>query len=91
MKFSLVSLIALALTSTSVMAAAQPVAVEKRAFQVFPRPAPGMLEKDVEKGRKKPRTDAQTSGLYRSGDAIKIFCYTRKDTTPVGSPLAPDS
>jgi hypothetical protein len=32
MKFSLISLIALALTSTSVMAAAQPVAVEKRAL-----------------------------------------------------------
>jgi hypothetical protein len=89
MKFSLISLIALALTSTSVMAAAQPVAVEKGALQVFPHRMPGKLLKDVEKGRKKPRTDAQSSGCYRSGDIVNIFCYTIKDTTLVGSP--PDS
>jgi opacity protein-like surface antigen len=82
MKFSLISLIALALTSTSVMAAAQPVAVEKRAFDTND----GTMTADVPKGRKNPRLDAanpKITGWYRNFDAITIVCSTTKDTDGV--------
>jgi hypothetical protein len=93
MKFSL---IALALTSTSVMAAAQPVAAEKRALQAlssFPSnltlapllaPLPGAIKKDVPMGRKLPQNDSGNSGpWYKSGDHINIICSTTKDTDPI--------
>jgi hypothetical protein len=83
MKFSLISLIALALTGTSVMAA---VAVEKRAqalYRDLGPTVPGTIFINVEKGRKSPRTDAPTSGQYRAGDAINLFCHTAKGTTPI--------
>jgi hypothetical protein len=74
MKISLISLIALALTSTSVMAA---VAVEKRAL------LPGVIKHDVKKGRKTPQINAHTSGFYKKGDTIKFSCFTNSNTTPV--------
>jgi hypothetical protein len=86
MKFSLISLIALALTSTSVMAA---VAVEKRAqalYRDLGPTVPGTIFINVAKGRKSPRTDAPTSAqYYRAGDAINIFCHTAKGTTAISN------
>jgi hypothetical protein len=90
MKFSL---IALALTSTSVMAAAQPVAAEKRALQALSSnltlapllaPLPGVIKKDVTMGRKLPHNDSGNSGpWYKSGDNINIICSTTKDSDPI--------
>jgi hypothetical protein len=91
MKFSLISLIALALTSTSVMAAAQPAAVEnlKRADVVT-----GKIRDSVPKGRKIPQENAPSSGFYTSGESITFICYTEKDTSPIyiapGLHLGPD-
>jgi hypothetical protein len=60
------------------MAAAQPVAA------LFPAPVPGRIRNDVQKGRKKPENEADTSGQwYRKGDVISIICYTAINTTPV--------
>jgi hypothetical protein len=93
MKFSLISLIALALTSTSVMAAAQPAAVEnlKRAFDDV---VTGKIRDSVPKGRKKPQENAPSSGFYTSGESITFICYTEKDTSPIfiapGLHLGPD-
>jgi hypothetical protein len=82
MKYSLISLIALALTSTSVMAAAQPVAVDKRALDSVTV----TLLKQVPKGRKFPLTTGTlSSGFYFKGNPITIICYTEENTTPVNN------
>jgi hypothetical protein len=83
MKFSLISLIALALTSTSVMAAAQPVAIEKRDILTT-------ISHRIEKGRKNPQTSAPSTGFYDVGDHITITCYTEKNTTPILGSGIPD-
>jgi hypothetical protein len=79
MKLSLISLIALALTSTSVMAAAQPVPVEKRALDSV---AAYIAADGIAKGRKSPQTTAKSNGVYKRGDPIALLCYTEKNTTP---------
>jgi hypothetical protein len=82
MKFSLISLIALALlASTSVMPVAA-VAVEKRALDTNE----GRMTRDVVRGRKTPRLDAanpKVTGWYRNFEAITIVCSTTKDTDGV--------
>jgi hypothetical protein len=88
MKFSLISLIALALTSTSVIA--QPVAsitatvalaVENRALDSVK----AIILQDVPKGRKSPQNTA-TDGLYKQGSTITIICFTDKGTPMLGNP-----
>jgi hypothetical protein len=82
MKFSLISLIALALTSTSVMAAAQPMAIEKRAATTS-----GWIKQQVAKGRKTPRNEhsVPTAGTwYNPKDDIIIKCYTDSESENTG-------
>jgi hypothetical protein len=68
------------------MAAAQPVAIEKRTSR--DTTIPGSIEKRVKKGRINPRSDARTSGdWYELGDDIFISCYTAWKTTPVDGDL----
>ena len=87
MKFSLISLIALALTSTSVMAlpvvdpTVDTAPVAKRAAAVETNS--GKIIKDVPKGRKFPRSDAASVGHYERGEHIDILCFTMVNTTPV--------
>jgi hypothetical protein len=59
------------------MAAAQPVAVEKRAL------LPGVIKYHVKKGRKTPRLKAHSSGVYKKGDTIKFDCITDSNTSAV--------
>jgi hypothetical protein len=91
MKFSLISLIALALTSTSVMAAAQPAAVEKRAFGdiVTGRITDANV---VPMGRKEPVDSYLSTGFYTYGEDITFICFTEKNTGPIYVPpkLQPD-
>ncbi|KAF8801956.1 hypothetical protein BYT27DRAFT_6781840 [Phlegmacium glaucopus] len=93
MKFSLVPLIALALTTTSVMALPEPApaaaeptiytppvdtrALEKRAIVI------GTVEVDGLKHRSCPRTTCTANGQYAIGTHISIVCFTRTDTTVV--------
>jgi hypothetical protein len=80
MKFSLISLIALALTSTSVMAAAQPVAIEKRSDTVS-----GFMKKDYPKGQKHPDDSAPTNPAesYKENEDIHISCFQDLKTTRI--------
>jgi hypothetical protein len=89
MKFSLISLIALALTSTSVMA--QPVAtindatsaVEKRAALDIVR---GSILQNVQ-GRKSPQINAAPGAdFYYKGYFVAITCYTDKGSSVEGNP-----
>jgi hypothetical protein len=64
------------------MAAAQPVAVEKRALDSV---AATIVVNGIAKGRKNPQTTTLSPGhgLYNSGDSITIICQTDENTTPI--------
>jgi hypothetical protein len=86
MKFSLISLIALALTSTSVMAKPSATitptplafAVEKRALDNVQ----GTILKDVQ-GHKNPQSNAASGSFYKKEDFVTITCYTDTGTSSV--------
>jgi hypothetical protein len=65
------------------MAAAQPVAVDKRALDSA---VAVRLLKQYPKGRKYPRTSSTpSSSFYEKGESITITCYTEENTTPVNN------
>ncbi|KAF8801952.1 hypothetical protein BYT27DRAFT_7113949 [Phlegmacium glaucopus] len=87
MIFSLVPLIALVLTTTSVMALPEPApasipppsyrrTLEKRAIG-------GTVEVDGLNHRSCPRINCNANGQYAKGKHIEMVCYTRTDTTVV--------
>ncbi|KAF8801955.1 hypothetical protein BYT27DRAFT_7261608 [Phlegmacium glaucopus] len=92
MKFSLVPLIALILTTTSVTALPEPTppkpgptfystpvgrrTLEKRAIG-------GTVDVDGLRHRSCPRTNCTVNGRYAKGKHIEMVCYTRTDTTVV--------
>jgi hypothetical protein len=92
MKFSLISLITLALTSTSVMAKPSrgllaratmtptplAFAVEKRALDNVQ----GTILKDVQ-GHKNPQSNAASGSFYKKEDFVTITCYTDTGTSSV--------
>jgi hypothetical protein len=81
MKFSLISLIALALTSTSAITATLALAVENCGLDCLHWQ--GKILQDVPKGRKSPQTTAPYSGVYKKGKSITILCYTNIGTSSV--------
>ncbi|KAF8801968.1 hypothetical protein BYT27DRAFT_7113990 [Phlegmacium glaucopus] len=92
MKFSLVPLIALVLTSTSVMALPEPApAAAEPTFYTPPvgrrtlekRTISGTVEVNGLRHRSCPRTSCTANGQYARGTHIDIVCYTRTDTTVV--------
>jgi hypothetical protein len=88
MKFSLISLITLALTSTSVMAkpsvtvTPSPLAfaVEKRAVDNVQ----AKITKDVQSHRS-PQSNAIHGALYKKGNSVTLTCYTEGGSSVEGN------
>jgi hypothetical protein len=84
MKFSpsLISLIALALTSTSIMA--QPVAtINATSADEAANFVMGEILRKVPKDRRTPNSNAPFLDYYEPGDFITIVCWSDVNTTPV--------
>ncbi|KAF8162681.1 hypothetical protein B0H34DRAFT_692535 [Crassisporium funariophilum] len=90
MRFSLISLLALAIAAPSAFAQPAPAAPEPTVYTkpligrtLEKRAVPGRVEVDGLRYRTCPRTSCTAVGQYAIYTPINIVCYTRDNTTPV--------